>query len=195
MYSENHRRKDFKNLEGQIFGKIMVIKAIDFLKLKNVKRYRAKYLCKCECGKEIMLLGNQLKRKEYPIRDCGCENNLKYAKNQPGEEAFRNLFQIYKSNAKRRGLTFDLSLNQFREITKKNCFYCKNVPSNIKVSYTGVGDYIYNGIDRVNNTKGYFIENCVPCCRKCNIMKFDLTLNDFKNHISLIYNNFIINQK
>lgn len=29
----------------------------------------------------------------------------------------------------------------------------------------------YNGIDRLDNSKGYTIDNSVACCSKCNIAK------------------------
>ncbi len=43
--------------------------------------------------------------------------------------------------------------------------------------------YIYNGIDRVKNEVGYEVENCVACCKTCNIMKQGLSKEDFLNHI------------
>lgn len=48
-----------------------------------------------------------------------------------------------------------------------------------------------NGIDRIDSTKGYSADNCVPCCSKCNRMKLDHSIEDFKNHISKIYNHFV----
>jgi hypothetical protein len=33
----------------------------------------------------------------------------------------------------------------------------------------------YNGIDRVDNEKGYLVENCVPCCFTCNSLKKSVT--------------------
>ena len=50
------------------------------------------------------------------------------------------------------------------------------------------GDYVYNGIDRIDNNKGYTIDNIVPCCAKCNYAKGKLTLQEFKELIEGIYN-------
>lgn len=33
--------------------------------------------------------------------------------------------------------------------------------------------YFYNGIDRLDNTKGYTPENSVACCKHCNSLKGD----------------------
>ena len=38
----------------------------------------------------------------------------------------------------------------------------------------------YNGIDRINNSKGYTIDNCVPCCFMCNYSKNNHSLSDWK---------------
>ena len=39
--------------------------------------------------------------------------------------------------------------------------------------------YTYNGIDRVDNSKGYTEENCVPCCADIDAMKMDLPKKRF----------------
>jgi 5-methylcytosine-specific restriction endonuclease McrA len=31
--------------------------------------------------------------------------------------------------------------------------------------------FLYSGIDRKDNEKGYTEENCVPCCKRCNGIK------------------------
>jgi hypothetical protein len=41
------------------------------------------------------------------------------------------------------------------------------------------GIYIYNGVDRVDNTKGYTIENCVPCSKEANAMKMAFGHDEF----------------
>lgn len=39
--------------------------------------------------------------------------------------------------------------------------------------------YWYNGVDRVDNTKGYTLENCVTCCAEANYAKRALSYADF----------------
>jgi 5-methylcytosine-specific restriction endonuclease McrA len=51
--------------------------------------------------------------------------------------------------------------------------------------------FIQSGIDRIDNTLGYNIENCVSCCKDCNRAKSDKTLNEFKEWITNLYNNTI----
>ena len=40
-----------------------------------------------------------------------------------------------------------------------------------------------NGIDRFDNTIGYELHNCVPCCGFCNFAKGKHTYQEFKNWI------------
>ena len=37
------------------------------------------------------------------------------------------------------------------------------------------GQYLYNGIDRIDNKLGYIKGNMTPCCKICNHAKHDLT--------------------
>ena len=49
--------------------------------------------------------------------------------------------------------------------------------------------FLRNGIDRIDNNKGYTKENCVPCCDICNRIKMDLPYNVFIEHITKCYKN------
>lgn len=43
-----------------------------------------------------------------------------------------------------------------------------------------------NGIDRVDNTKGYSVENCVAACRRCNVAKADMAPDQFREWASRV---------
>ena len=45
----------------------------------------------------------------------------------------------------------------------------------------------FNGVDRIDSSLGYSVNNCLPCCEKCNKMKLVYETNDFLNHIKQIY--------
>lgn len=106
-----------------------------------------------------------------------------------GEAPFNWLFYIYKKNAEKRNLSFNLNKTEFRNFTKNPCYFCKKLPSTIMKSRSSKGDYIYNGIDRINSNLGYFLENCVSCCTICNMMKRDMNVEDFLIHIQMIHEN------
>lgn len=44
------------------------------------------------------------------------------------------------------------------------------------------------GIDRIDSTKDYDVDNTMPCCPMCNYMKCHLVLDDFKKHVFYIHN-------
>ena len=47
--------------------------------------------------------------------------------------------------------------------------------------------FYYNGVDRVDNQKGYTVNIIVPCCKRCNVANSDLTLEEFYSWVQEIY--------
>jgi hypothetical protein len=103
-----------------------------------------------------------------------------------GESSFARLMRQYKSNAARRSIEFNLSEIEVRTLTKLKCSYCGVEPRQIMQSEDSNGSYIYNGIDRVDSTKGYFIDNCVPACKTCNKAKSTMSLKDWHDWLDRI---------
>ncbi|NBO23189.1 hypothetical protein EBU94_07630 [bacterium] len=80
-------------------------------------------------------------------------------------------------------ITYEL----FKEHIFKDCYYCSTPPSNTaKQNYRSL---TYNGIDRVDNSKGYQDDNIVPCCGECNWIKNRLNKDQFLNKVKKIFNN------
>jgi len=96
-----------------------------------------------------------------------------------------NRYLRYVSNCKTKERKFLLSKEEFFKITSQECYYCGgfNVSENILIEKINLD---YCGIDRIDNSIGYIIENCVPCCNICNRMKLDLSYNGFTQHIKKI---------
>lgn len=96
----------------------------------------------------------------------------------------------YKRGAKDRNLDFNLSRDEVANIIHKPCYLCGR--KNINEWKINGSDriYRYNGIDRVDNNKGYFIGNVKPCCFDCNHAKSKNSLNDFLEWVNLISNNY-----
>ena len=67
-----------------------------------------------------------------------------------------------------------LFINEFGNIIKDYSGLKNNFLTAIKYSKTKTDEYLYNGIDRKDNYKGYVIDNCLPCCTICNKSKRDL---------------------
>jgi hypothetical protein len=108
-----------------------------------------------------------------------------HCRKAPGEVAFYYLFNNYKSNARRRGYAFTLTLDQFRRIVTSPCSYCGSPPLTLcKRDYDSV---LYSGIDRVDNSFGYIEGNSVACCKRCNLMKGTMGVQEFFDAVAAIH--------
>lgn len=104
-----------------------------------------------------------------------------------GIASMRSIYRSYILGAKERGYVFELTQDEFHNLTSQNCYYCGKEPETIAKPNPQInGVYVYNGIDRVDNTIGYIISNCVPCCKHCNTSKGTKTLQEFTEYISRI---------
>lgn len=81
-------------------------------------------------------------------------------------------YKRYAFGAYKRSLEFELTSDDVDSLITKDCDYCGISPA--------------KGIDRVDNAVGYTLENCVPCCKTCNVMKMTLSVSDFINHVRRI---------
>jgi 5-methylcytosine-specific restriction endonuclease McrA len=104
-----------------------------------------------------------------------------------GEASFNFVYLAYKARARYAGLGFNLSEEEFRGLTGGSCRYCGAVPSNTTNRKQTNGQYVYSGIDRVDNAKGYIIDNCVSCCKLCNRAKGTMTTREFYLWIGRVY--------
>lgn len=163
--------------------------------LKKVKKKEGRlWLCKCDCGRIAEISSWQL---HIGKKSCGC-----WQGNPVEISAVNRLYAQYKHGCFRRNrqISFTLTLDEFQELIKTPCYYCGSPPSQKMRHYRITRDkvtqkchseciyyLIYNGIDRVDNEKGYDKDNVVSCCRKCNHMKFDLSIKEFMEHIIKIY--------
>ncbi len=176
--------KDKDNLLNKTFGYLTVIEYLGTRRYSgSMNRY---WKCQCICGNTKEIPCQLLKMNK--TKSCGCKL-LFYrsvnARKEPGYAALTQLFSAYRSGAKRRKITFELTLEQFSKLTSENCHYCGVKPSHVinKIS----GNYKFNGIDRINNNLGYIIENCTACCETCNRAKLEMSNDEFLNWVRRVY--------
>jgi hypothetical protein len=89
----------------------------------------------------------------------------------------RRAYHAYQSGAYRRYIQWDLSMRDCSALFKADCHYCGIPPAPVG---KGKCVYIRNGIDRVDNDKGYISGNVVSCCSVCNIAKRIRTQEEFE---------------
>lgn len=96
-----------------------------------------------------------------------------------GTASMRAVITRYKNHARSRDLVFDLTEKECEALFDEPCQYCGIEPSNISSHPNRNGDFVYNGIDRVDNLQGYTAINVVTCCKQCNYAKRDMDLDEF----------------
>ena len=183
-----------KNEIGNKYGRLTVIERAES------RSKGARWLCKCSCGNKTTVLGTNLRRGFVQSCGCLCKDTIREIGKATtlfnGEGAFNNLIRTLKQGAKRRNYSWDLTRDQVRELTSQPCYYCDEPPSQqgARKSHAG-GIYLFNGLDRVNNTKGYTIDNVVPCCIVCNRAKRTMTQDEFLMWISQVYKHSVSKEK
>ena len=167
------------DMVGKRFGKLTVL-----ARAENNKQGRACWVCLCDCGNRTITTGVYLRRGE--TTSCGCGKGNKRYKGANTYACFGRLYASYKAGAKKRNLAFELSKKELRALTSQNCHYCGIQPSQI-YRHPNSTNYVYNGIDRLDNSKGYVQGNMVPCCVVCNLAKGTAEAGEFFSWVSRVY--------
>lgn len=175
---------------GNRYGRLLVLERFEDSKCKR----RVEWVCQCDCGEFTTVTGNHLRTGN--TKSCGClrkENLGEFNKLRTlprGVAAFNAMIGRMKLAAEKRDHKWQLTNEQVRHLTKQRCYYCGVKPLQTSHAEAYNGDYVHNGIDRVDNERGYTIDNVVSCCGKCNLMKRAMSLQEFRSQIITIYNHF-----
>ena len=123
------------NLANKRFGRLIVLEEAG-----KSKSGACLWRCKCECGKEKIIKSSHLISGNN--KSCGCwlkSNKKNFGENinllgpnprqlPPGTSRVNERFRRIKLSAQRRGYDFKLSMEDFKKISKQNCFYCGDPP-------------------------------------------------------------------
>jgi hypothetical protein len=130
----------------------------------------------CPCCKQFVDVSLFSKNKNRPDGfNEYCNSCLKYDA--------KKRYDHYKSGAKGRDLCFELTLDEFKNITSQPCMYCGEF--SVYINNNGI-----SGVDRIDSTQGYTINNVIPCCEMCNRMKLHYDIHDWLNKITKIARRF-----
>nr|QYA18688.1 restriction endonuclease HNH [Clandestinovirus] len=138
----------------------------------NVSKFNlAKYAYKpgVECVRNTSLANRVIKKGNRFVSPFFANQNLtpeeraqakaisaKRYRNDP-----RRKFESYVGSAERRGKEWDLTFDQAYKLFSSDCHYCGRMATKHEL----------NGIDRVDNARGYHWDNVVSCCSACNMCK------------------------
>lgn len=140
--------------------------------------------CKCSCGEVKKVSLYKLRTKK--TLSCGCYNkeNISKRKISDSDRVKNSLIREYKSSAKCRELTYSMSDDFLFSLVKNPCYYCNSEPFK---PHREDNNFLYNGLDRIDNNIGYLESNVVPCCFICNKMKGVLNEGEFMEHLNKIF--------
>jgi len=156
-----------KDRTGKRYGNLVAIKHVGSNQFGQML-----WLCKCDCGNKKVVVGGALNHGD--TKSCGCLHKL-----PKGKASFNAILKKIKKGAVRRGYKWNIPKEVLKELIIKDCFYCGNKPSNVQKNHSHNGAFMYNGLDRVDNNKGYTIDNIVPCCWDCNRAKYTMNVGEF----------------
>ena len=83
------------------------------------------------------------------------------------KRGLRSHVYFYKRDARKRAIAWRLSDQRAERLMQLCCHWCAAPPSP------------FNGIDRLDNEPWYSARNCVPCCKRCNRSKSNMSSTEF----------------
>lgn len=188
------RLTNFRDRTGERYGKLVVVRRAGSRTGSGTRRdgrsrTAVTWLCICDCGNEKITTGGLLNAGH--TTSCGCARRVPRPGYQPpntlppGRAARNRVLRTYRRAARDRSLSWELTEEEFDTLVGQDCTYCGCPPSTIaKADQRGCGDFIYNGLDRKDNTIGYVPGNVLPCCSVCNHAKKDMSYDDFTSWIA-----------
>jgi hypothetical protein len=144
------------NLVGQKFEHLTVIEYCD----------HGVWKCRCDCGSMTHALTGDLNRGNH--KSCGCYRKA-FMRAKISLRPYEALYNRLRVTAARNARGFELGYDEFVKFTEvKKCHYCEAVIN--WAEYSDKTNQGYN-LDRKDAKLGYTIDNCVPCCKRCNFGK------------------------
>lgn len=166
------------NLEGQKFGKLIVIKYVG----------NSKWLCKCECGNKKIVNGKHLRGQE--IFSCGCYRSKRakqmvsefHEKNKKHKMSKTRIYHIWQGIKDRCTNTRNPAYKNYGE---RGIIICEEWKNDFIKFYMWAKNNGYKDnltIDRINNNGNYEPYNCrwIP---------LEMQAQNTRNNINITYNN------
>lgn len=161
---------------------------IDWENSKKEHSRHMRYFVQCKkCGHIFSRKATVIRQNLNNVQCEECKHNRN---GKPLDVLHYKAYCYYRNGAISRNLDWQLSEEDFKNLTLQNCHYCGCEPCRMQKVWSDRRKeerLPLNGIDRVDPTKGYTKDNCVTCCKMCNQMKLDYDLNTFLNKIKDIY--------
>lgn len=145
-----------KDLIGQRFGKLVVIKKADWVK---TKASGANWLCKCDCGKEKIVASSYLLTGN--TKSCGCYS-FKWKKNviRHNSKEHRDLCAVYRNIIRR---CYNETYKQYKDYGGRGITMCDEWKNDFEKFFSWAMANGYKkelSIERIDNDGNYEPNNC-----------------------------------
>ena len=142
-----------KDLTGHRFGRLVVIREYGRSKDRQVT-----WLCKCDCGGEVVVTSGNLRRGL--TQSCGCLHREQITKHGCAKKTW---YSVYRSMMERCGHSKGAPERDLRNYRDRGITVCELWQK----SPLDFGDWLFSQgwhkglqLDRIDNDKGYSPENC-----------------------------------
>jgi hypothetical protein len=148
--------------------------------LKYIGQRKSEYKCQF-CGEENPKMFDD--GNHSTCKKCKYERRKNRTNSDMAQKLYDNSKRSYRTRANIE--KYDLTKDYIQELLEEQNYKCYYTKVDLKV-----GTKLTNPtIDRIDSSKGYIQGNVVICTEICNIMKNDLSTEEFKSQINLLYNN------
>lgn len=152
----------FINLEGQKFSRLLVIKRAEN-KVFKCGTVVAQWICKCDCGKEnIIVASNKLRNGN--TKSCGCLHDELFEKNRmlhmKHNKSNTRLYKIWSGMKQR---CHNSRHPKYRIYGKRGIVVCDEWKNSFEKFYNWAIEHGYKDnltIDRIDNDRNYEPNNC-----------------------------------
>lgn len=148
----------------------------------------SRYIYTCISCREIKETSS---KTSFICRPCLARKNAKKANKAAVKKRtlkpYEALYRVLLRNASLTNRKVTLTFNDFLKFTKiKNCYYC-DADLTWHSKSTKFSKGMVTNLDRKDSSLGYSLDNCVPCCGKCNRVKTNFfSHEEFKAVVQLI---------
>jgi hypothetical protein len=193
------RDSSFKNRIGFRYNHLTVVSLYKIVRFKNNnQRVKVFWECKCDCGNTSTIKVNDSLNRKGLLGTCGQKCPLKKSRPKTPETYYDGVISSvrarYRNEALKRNYEFNLSKEEFKKIVELPCYLCKKEKTQYITYRKTNHTFYFNGIDRLDNSKGYTVENCLPCCKHCNTLKNGISPEMIKILYNLMVQRNLINE-
>jgi hypothetical protein len=171
----------YQDLTGRTFGRLVVVSLGVATRKASTGARIIRWNCKCECGNEALQVA-AASLTNGRSRSCGCLR-LESCRSKKIRKHTKSVFDYvkmhYECGAYSRKLSFTLSDDNFMSLITGPCYFCGAPPLKANPHGRDRETFRYNGVDRLDNSRGYEWDNCVSCCTTCNRMKLAAGASEF----------------